>query len=56
MNIILNPSREELRKYGTLAYVPHGERLKALDTMTNKGLRRYCEEIEKIVDKKRRGK
>lgn len=54
MNIILNPPREDLQKYGSLAYVPQGERLKALDTMTAKGLRRYCEEIEKLVDKKRR--
>lgn len=54
MQLNLNPSREELRKYGLLAYVSVGERLRVLDTMNNRGLRLYCEQIEDELERRKK--
>ncbi len=56
MNIILQPSAYDIDRFGTLAYVQPSERNRVLTTMTAKGIRSYCEQLEKIIEKKRRGK
>lgn len=56
MNIIHNPPQEDVRKYGLLAHVEHGERLRVLETMNAQGLRRYCEEIEQRLEFMRRNR
>lgn len=56
MQVIINPPHDDIRKYGTLAHVEQGERNRVLATMNSKGLRQYCDEIERIIERKKAGK